>query len=644
MRDIDNYTKDAINSRLNWAHKVEDYRKYTEYGVTTVSYHAGLTGGWIALGTVTIIPGLIALGDKAFNDGNAGTPDVYHYFDAYTGEMISESKANELKKQTKNNNEANSLNQQGIELFSQGKYAEAAEKQGQAYSKCSSGYSSEQAFKDNRDQAKAQDLNAQGDKLYNDKNYVGAIAKYEAAEQQCPTSRKTDTYKNNIASALNQQGIELFSQGKYAEAAEKQGQAYSKCSSGYSSEQAFKDNRDQAKAQVLNDEGNKLHNGKKYSEAINKYQQAYNTCTESRNRDTYSTNKSKSQTEIDAINLNNEGDSLFTQGKYAAALVKYQEAYDKSQVEDEYLKYSANKKKAQTEIDAINLNNEGDRLFIQGKYNEAITKHKAAYDKSQVTAEKQKYSTNQTKVQVEVDAIALNDAGDKLFNEEKYNDALGKYQEAYNKSQITKEKNIYDTNKVKVQTIINKLSVLDTLWNEAWDAENDEENDRSEEAKELFQKVLSESRNGLKIFSSNLKFKQYETLVSSKIEGNKSFNKGIESQQDGIELLEEAKKLEQQQKYKLADVKFKEAKNKFFDAQEKFKIGCKSDQRFEPCIKFVQVQIEEVIQSIKITEQHKMDQAFNNLNITINSSNHLEHGDFYEPNITGDHNIYYEQI
>ncbi|QWB86748.1 hypothetical protein JRD95_00804 [Rickettsia parkeri] len=290
------------------------------------------------------------------------------------------------------------------------------------------------------------------------------------------------------------------------------------------------------------------------------------------------------------------------------------------------------------------LNNKGWQLFQEGKYSEAAEYFNNAYQAcSSGYQNEQTFKNNIDKAKAELDAINLNSQGDNLFDQGRYHESHNKYQEAYNKSQITKEKNKYAVNQEKAQTIINKLLKLETLWDNAWKAENDTEDDRSEEAGGFFQEVLRESKDGLKIVPNDSKFKQYEILVSLKMEGNALFNEGLESQQDGLELLQEAHKLKQQQKYDLANVKFYEAKEKFSNAKEKFEIGSNEDQRFVSCVEFVQKQLNEVMASLEITEQHTLASGLSNLDINISNISYLK-TDSLETNIVGDHNNYHAQM
>ena len=175
------------------------------------------------------------------------------------------------------------------------------------------------------------------------------------------------TNQNDAANKLNNKGCKLFQEGNYEKAAEYQRNAYNLCSS-----EQFKRDRDQAQTEVdarqLNLQGDSFFSSGKYLEAQRKYQEAYNKSQVSKENDKYRTNRDKAEAEVDAIKLNSQGDSLFSQGKYDEAQRKYQEAYDKSQVSKEYNKYRINRDKAKAEVDAINLYSQGESLFSEGKY------------------------------------------------------------------------------------------------------------------------------------------------------------------------------------------------------------------------------------------------------------------------------------
>ncbi|WP_425361699.1 hypothetical protein [Candidatus Tisiphia endosymbiont of Mystacides longicornis] len=659
-------------------------------------------------------------GDILFNQGKYNEAQN-KYQAAYDKSQVSNqyNKYSASREKAKTEIEAINLNSQGDILFNQGKYNEAQNKYQAAYDKSqvSNQYNKYSA---NRHKARAEleaiELNYQGDDLFNQGKYNKAQSKYQEAYNKSQVNEQRNKYENNNKkvqvelNALNsyQHGEKLFSEGKYSEALKEYQTAYG--SSKVIKEKSTYNNgmikaRAEINAKQLYEKGEVLYSAGNYVEAKMKYNEAVHASNV--NKDHYHrTGVKKAQAELDAGKLNDEGNTLFTSGDFTEAKDKYQQAYNISEVakkNDGILgrlfysphEYKSNKDKAQVELDAIVLNGHASILFNQGKFAEAIIKYQEAYDKSQVPNQRNKYKSSSEIIQAKIynkegyqllgearsevdinvkmikyknaqekfekainicpnndiyknsltkalnsiDAFHCNSEGDQLFEQGEYKAALDKYQTAHDKSQITKEKGIYALNRDKVQTIID----LDKLWNKTWDAENDEENDRYEEAKENFQKVLNKATGCLEIFPDNPKLKQYETLALLKIEGNEFFNQAIELQKEGIEILKEAQELRQKQKYELANIKFNEAKEKFNEAKEKFTIGSKSDQqRFTPCIKVVQDQIEEVTQSINNID-HILNTGSNDLNVNISNNNHPE-PDFHESNIIGDQNDYYKQV
>ncbi|WP_341757415.1 tetratricopeptide repeat protein [Candidatus Tisiphia endosymbiont of Ditula angustiorana] len=206
-------------------------------------------------------------------------------------------------------------------------------------------------------------------------------------------------------------------------------------------------------ASKLNDIGRQLFDSGKFNEAREYFSNAYTHSNNKANYDIYKDNENKAKTEVDAINLNSQGNNLFSQGKYSEAQSKYQEAYDKSQVSKEYNTYKANRDKAQTEIDAIGLKELGDKEFNAGRYDGAKVKYQQAYDKSSVAANKTTYTTCSNKAKAELDAIGLKELGDKEFNAGRYDGAKVKYQQAYDKSSVAANKTTYTTcsNKTKAE-------------------------------------------------------------------------------------------------------------------------------------------------------------------------------------------------
>ncbi len=611
-------------------------------------------------------------GDNLFNQGK------YHEAHSKYQEAYDKSQVNtQYNKYSTNRDKAKAelnaigLKELGDVEFNVGRYDSAKVKYQEAFNK-----SSVAAHKTTYTNciSKAQvELDAQsayqcGKMLFNQGKYSDALKEYQAAHSSSKVINAKSTYNDEIskvkveisAKQLYEQGETLYRAGNYVEAKTKYNEAV------YTSEvnKDYYSRTGVAKAQVeldaieLNEQGNTLFASGNFSAAKDKYQQAYNISEVAKKNDNffsklfyspheYKKNKDKAQTELDAIALSDQANVFLKQGKLAEAIMKYQAAYDKTQIFNQRDQYKNNRDLIQAKV----YNKEGYQLLSEastrGDLAVKILKYKNAQEKFEkainIRPNSDVYKSSLAKVKAELDAINLNSQGDNLFDQGRYHESHNKYQEAYNKSQIIKEKNKYAVNQEKAQTIINKLLKLETLWDNAWKAENDTEDDRSEEAGGFFQEVLRESKDGLKIVPNDSKFKQYEILVSLKMEGNALFNEGLESQQDGLELLQEAHKLKQQQKYDLANVKFYEAKEKFSNAKEKFEIGSNEDQRFVSCVEFVQKQLHEVMASLEITEQHTLASGLSNLDINISNISYLE-TDSLETNIVGDHNNYHAQM
>ena len=306
MRDIDNYTESALNKKL----KVDVIRDYTRTdlgnGITHIRYWEGVSNWWHAVGS--------PVGSAIIAAVNHNREWQDHYFDSNGNKItVMQVAAKQVAAEQARKNAAS-----------------AKSKVSSNYSNYSANKAKAQAEQDSQesedeDEDDAINLNSEGNRLHNEKKYSEAINKYQQAYNTCPDSRNKDTYKNNEANSLNGQGLELWNQSKYAEAAEKFGAAYSKCSSGYSSEQSFKDNRDHAKAKI---------------EEIKKEQAKQE---EIRKEKTKQEEIKKEQARQEEIRKEQARQEEIRKEKAK------QEAYNKSQVSIRKDGYSANKAKAQAE-------------------------------------------------------------------------------------------------------------------------------------------------------------------------------------------------------------------------------------------------------------------------------------------------------
>lgn len=196
-----------------------------------------------------------------------------------------------------------------------------------------------------------------------------------------------------------------------------------------------------------------------------------------------------------------------------------------------------------------------------------------------------------------------------------------------------------DLNKVNYETEKLKQSLLDeckNLFDGAWKAESDEIEDRSAEAQELLQKGLQICLEVLKITQNDSEIEKYKEKFTSKIEGNKNFNLGLNLEEIANNLLQEAQNLKEKGKFSQAKEKFFESKEKYSIALKYFEQGNKHDHRFKENLDFVQNQINEVNNSLK-------EISSNNITLDLDINFNLEHQEDYQVDISGNHN-YFEHI
>ena len=276
--------------------------------------------------------------------------------------------------------------------------------------------------------------------------------------------------KNDAASKLNDKGITLLGSGNFSEAKEYFNNAYIN-SSNKTDYDKFANSRD---ATALAIEAQTLLNSGKFSEAKDKFQAAYSlsivskfsNCKEAANiaaeaqrllnegkfseaqikfHDAYNKETGNKQAYADARHsaaIASEAQNLLKDGKFSEAATRFQKAANEStasEIKNTILNYK----------EATDLAAEAQTFFDNGNYSGAVTKFGAAYDKSNVYEVYSKFSNYKTKAQTEVDALALNSQGNTFFNQGNYVAAATKYQEAYSKSQISKEYSKYSTNKTK---------------------------------------------------------------------------------------------------------------------------------------------------------------------------------------------------
>ncbi|MCZ6886645.1 MAG: hypothetical protein O7C59_11635 [Rickettsia endosymbiont of Ixodes persulcatus] len=333
-----------------------------------------------------------------------------------------------------------------------------------------------------------------GDIEFNAGRYDSAKVKYQEACNKSSVVANKTTYTNCISKArveldaksAYQGGKTLFSQGKYSDALKEYQVAHSS-SKIINAKSTYNNGISKVKVEIsakqLYEQGEALYRTGNYVEAKTKYNEA--VYISEVNKDYYSrTGVAKAQVELDAIELNKQGNRLFASGNFSAAKDKYQQAYNISEVakkNDNFFsklfysphEYKKNKDKAQTELDAIALSDQANILLNQGKFAEAIIKYQAAYDKTQVFNQRSQYKSNRDLIQAKVynkegyqllsEANAEGDLDVKIL---KYKNAQEKFEKAIN---IRPSSDIYRSSLAKAKAEIDAINLNsqgDNLFNQ----------------------------------------------------------------------------------------------------------------------------------------------------------------------------------
>lgn len=377
-------------------------------------------------------------GNLTFLVGRAFSDTAWHslFFDSTTGECLSHNK----------NEAADKLNNKGHQMFGEQKFEEASEYFNNAYQSCSSGYSSKILFKTNRDLAKSEILRVEGDRLAELKQYDTAILKYHAAMNVCPESKQTmkDKLKNREAEALNQQGNDFFEVLNYQQAADKQNEAYNKCTNGYKNEIIFKTNRDLAKSEVLRVEGDQLVNQKQYEAGIEKYQAALNICPDSKQA-TIDTLKNK---EANVLNL--QAITFLNDKNYGKAAEKFDAAFKKcsNEYKDKQI-FRENCTKSITLSRMSNLTKQGDNYFNTKNYEKSIESYQEAINISQgCDVETLRSLTQELATITNNLAESFNSSGMELMDKNEFSKAFDKFDEAFKScTNDYKNETLFDSNR-----------------------------------------------------------------------------------------------------------------------------------------------------------------------------------------------------
>lgn len=297
--------------------------------------------------------GTVLFNDQKFDDA------VEKFREAI--KSVPEEYADDLKKIK--NNLAGTYNGIGLAAWKTKNFLTCKENFSLAYETCSIDHPERKLFSEKMKHANAAILNDEGDTLAANSNYSDAIEKYKNALLSIPQDDDCDVnifnadeseeqYRNNLASAYNQQGLQLlealdFDKAKInfilaIEEASKVGDAETIEAYKLNKQkvEAF-DDKKYASATIHHRDGLKLFNEKKYTAAIEEISKALEILPEDKKVE----GKIYEENLAEAYNAN--GDLLMEQKSFQFALENYQKAIILSESNEIY---ANNSKIAQYEV------------------------------------------------------------------------------------------------------------------------------------------------------------------------------------------------------------------------------------------------------------------------------------------------------
>jgi tetratricopeptide (TPR) repeat protein len=307
----------------------------------------------------------------------------------------------------------------------------------------------------------AQQVNNEADSLLRAKKYGEAVELYFKSVEMMSRvgkDRKIQNFKGELQNALIKLSEHLL---KEAESAIKKGkdedaldlidEAITRIKMSYDESAIQKIQSKSLKvyekiADAVNKKGDQAYRNKEWASAIKFYNESIRLIKKSNNEKKLENfqNELKKTFAKNADLINREGDNLYKQGDYEAAIEIYQQSVDAAEAAGN----TKQKEKFEAELEksfeklAAQVNSEGDKLFKEKRYKEAASKYVRSIQLAE-NAKKSKLIENFTKElrkTYEKWAKILTQEADDLIKQDNFEGAVEKLAMAIEKMEITGDK------------------------------------------------------------------------------------------------------------------------------------------------------------------------------------------------------------
>lgn len=471
MRDIDYFSHDEMDRNIvsfvnslpehlknHFSTKMEDTGHHWYDSVNILEEHS-TSGSYYGVKSITFrydlsphINWIPILGSIVYGISKANPiPAVTFYFDSGNGEVLSENEANNRRE---NNRRAENSFEKGKSHERNGNFTQAHEEYQRAVNQSSHTYENRNKFINHRDQVKVEvdfeSFVAEGDREMVSGNWDRAKSKYESALRM--TRKQTDLVRNRIrnvekeinANQFKIQGDTLFNMRNFKGALEAYTNARNKSQLQKSKYESYI-NKAQNELNASNavQLGDDNFEQQRYEKAVQHFQRALSISENSNNSAFIRTRLQKAEAEVRAIDLKNEGDQFFAANDFNRALQKYEAAQNTTNMLQRKASFTLLTKNARREIGAASSAKSAQQKIENGDFEAAEHEIISAFLSTKTQEKKAEYKALLDSIRISKAAASEKEIGDEAYQAGDYEYAKEKYARAFLLSKNADEKNTY---------------------------------------------------------------------------------------------------------------------------------------------------------------------------------------------------------